>query len=170
MRVTRLPALLALGWIATLSVQAHAATVLAGSSTAKVVGPLSITPVNAMRFGQLVRPTALGTVIITPAGVVTTTGGMIGNTSVGAGRGPASFAIHGDANRAFVVNLPNRITVRNGTANMRINALTSNTTAGVASLSAAGGFTLNVGGTIRVAANQRLGAYSATYNVTVTYQ
>ena len=152
---------------------ASAQSLTAGSTAANVVTPITITAGNALRYGQFVRPTVRSTLVITPAGVVSGTGDLatgLGMTQTGTGRGPASFAVTGDANRIFAITMPARITIANGGNRMRITALTLNTTGTTASLNGSGSFTLNVGGTLTVAANQALGAYTGTYVVTVTYQ
>ena len=110
---------------------------------------------------------------IATSGAVTATGGMATSYAIaqtGGGRGAASFTVTGDASRSFVLTLPANITIRNGANSMRITALATNATAGKASLSSAGSFTLNLGGTLNVAANQAIGNYTGTYAVTVTYQ
>lgn len=144
---------------------------VSGSAQAVILTPLTIVPIDALRFGQLTRPTAAGTVVMSPSGTITTTGGVLTSTAIAqtAPRGPGTFAVVGEAGRAFSVDLPTVAILRQGTRNMRLSAFRSNWTSG-AVFSASRTFALSVGATLHVGANQTVGTYSGTYTVTVTYQ
>ncbi len=146
---------------------------VSGFSQANVVIPAAVVPLTSLRFGQFIRPTAAGTVVISAAGAASATGGLtsnIGIAQVGTGRGAGSFSLAGTANRFILVALPASMTITSGAQSMTVNAFTNNTVIfGLAQLDATGHFILRVGATLNVAANQTVGNYTGTYNVTVTY-
>ena len=169
-RLALLPAIL-------LAHPAQAAPVTAtttGSARAQVVTPAQVQPLAHLRFGTMARPTTAGTVAIDENGTIVTTGGVTGNLVVPEptpGRGPAMFRVRGDGARAFLLKLPNRIDISNGSATMRVDQFRANaSTTGSTRFDGAGFFDLQVGGRLNVGANQALGNYSGTFNVTVTYQ
>ena len=143
-----------------------------GAAQATVIKPLRIVAVGPLAFGQLTRPTAAGTVVMAPNGIITTTGGVIGSTAITqtSTRGPGTFTVTGDPSRLFALTLPNTLTLRSGVRTMTVNTFRSNWVSGTSRLSAAGSFALAVGATLRVGANQTIGTYTGTYAVTVTYQ
>lgn len=144
-----------------------------GTAQASIVAPLKITAGTSLRFGQFANATTAGTITIDPFGAVTTAGGMVGaNTFVqtGAGRGNATFSVTGNANAAFGVTVSANVFVASGANRMNVTGFTGNVANSAAVLDAAGNYTLNVGATINVNANQAVGTYSGTYVLTVTYQ
>lgn len=150
---------------------APSSSTVSGAAQAVILTPLTIAPINALSFGQITRPTAAGTVVMSPSGTISTTGGVLTSTAIAqtAARGPGTFAVVGEAGRAFSINLPTTAILRQGTRNMRLSAFRSNWTAG-AVLSPSRSFALSVGATLNVGANQTTGTYTGTYAVTVTYQ
>lgn len=144
---------------------------LSGSAQAEILRPLAIMAVDTLSFGQLTRPTAAGTVVLSPSGTITTTGGVLTSTAIAqtGPRGPGTFVVVGEAGRLFSINLPTVVILRQGTRNMRLSALRSNWTPGTA-FGPSRTFALSVGATLNVGANQTVGTYSGTYTVTVTYQ
>lgn len=154
---------------------AHAAPAKAsGASQALVVAPGSVVPLDALRFGQFMRPTTAGTLTIDIAGAATATGGVAGNQNiiqVGTGRGPGRFLLRGSPNRQTDITLPASITIANGAATMTVNTLTANINgAGKLKLDPTGSAVLIVGARLNVAANQAVGPYSGTYTITVAFQ
>lgn len=150
---------------------APSSSTASGSAQAAILTPLTIVPINALSFGQITRPTAAGTVVMAPSGTISTTGGVITSTAIAqtAPRGPGTFAVVGEAGRAFSVSLPTTVILRQGTRNMRLSAFRSNWAAGTV-FSTSRSFALSVGATLNVGANQTVGTYTGTYAVTVTYQ
>lgn len=142
-----------------------------GAAQAAVVRSMRIVPVAPLSFGQITRPTAAGTVILDPAGVITTTGGVLTSTAITqtVTRGPGTFTVTGDPGRLFTLALPTVTLLRRGPRFMLLGAFRSNWTAGSA-LDGSGSFALSVGATLRVGANQTIGTYAGSYAVTVTYQ
>jgi Domain of unknown function (DUF4402) len=160
--------------LAALSGTAFAApssSTASGAAQAVVLTPLQIAAIDPLSFGQLTRPTAAGTVVLSPAGLITTTGGVLTSTAIAqtGPRGPGTFAVAGEAGRAFSVSLPTVAILRQGSRNMRLSTFRSNWTAG-AVFSATRTFALSVGATLHVGANQTTGTYTGSYAVTVTYQ
>ncbi|MCA0909268.1 DUF4402 domain-containing protein [Qipengyuania gaetbuli] len=149
-----------------LAAQASNSSTVSGSSNARVVEPISITPISDLRFGSLARPATAGIVEVAPDGTVT---GNLDLTAFPTGRGPARFTVLGERNRRFIVFTPNRIDISNGTATMRVDRFRDNRTAGFARLDASGSFDLYIGGRLNVNANQQVGTYSGTFDVTVLY-
>lgn len=144
-----------------------------GAAQAAVVLPIRLVAVNALRFGQIARPNTAGTIVMSPLGVITATGGLLPSTAITQtiARGPGSFNITGDPSRLFGLSLPTgNITLRAGTQTLRMNAMRSNWVSGTSRLSTAGTFALSVGARLNIAANQANGSYSGTYAATVVYQ
>jgi hypothetical protein len=145
----------------------------AGAAQAMVVQPIRIVAVNPLRFGQIARPNTAGTIIMSPLGVITATGGLLPSTAIvqTIARGPGSFNITGDPSRLFRLTLPaGNITLRSGTRTIRMSAMRSNWVSGASRLSTAGTFALSVGATLNIGANQANGTYTGTYAATVVYQ
>ncbi len=173
-------AVLALCALAGLGVSAGAAraqpansSVSQGAAQAAIVAPLKITAGTMLRFGQFANATTAGTLTVDSTGAVSTTGGMIGaNTfaQTGTGRGNATFSVTGNANAAFGVTVSTNVQLANGANRMAVTGFTGNVANSAAVLDATGNFTLNVGATLNVAANQAIGTYSGTYVLTVIYQ
>ena len=136
-----------------------------GTANATVVAPLQITHTAgaAINFGSFTAGTG-GSIAVSQAGAVTA-GGDVGPLS-GTTATADAFTVIGSNLRAFTISTSTGNTVSNGTATMAL-VLSAPTTG---TLSAAGSFTLRVGGTLTVAAAQAPGAYTGSYTVTVTYQ
>lgn len=144
-----------------------------GTAQATIVAPLTITAATSLRFGQFAHATTSGTITIDNLGTVTTTGGMVGAntfTQTGTGRGNATFSVTGNANAAFGVTVSPNVRIFNGANQMAVTGFTGNVVNSAAVLDATGNFTLRVGATLNVSANQAVGNYSGTYVLTVTYQ
>jgi hypothetical protein len=159
--------------LAPHSAQAQSAQAT-GFSQANVVTPGSIVPLTALRFGQILIPATAGTMAINNAGTVTSTGGVttaMAITQYGTGRGPGAFELTGSPNRQCDVTLPASITISNGTQTMTVNAFNANVNGGgKIKLDATGHAQLDIGATLNVAANQAVGAYTGSYNITVAFQ
>ena len=144
-----------------------------GAVGATVVEPSRLQPVRDLRFGNMMSPPAAGTVVVASDGTVTTAAGMVGADTVPQpveGRGPARFLLDGANSRFFIVQLPNRITLTSATSSMEARTFTSNTRPGRNTIDASGRFTLDVGATLQVNANQAAGSYAGTFEVSVIYQ
>lgn len=158
-------------FLSVFATNAHAQATATATATATIVTPISITEVVNMNFGNVAVQTATGgTVVMTPAGVRSATGGVtlpVTNGTVTA----ASFTVSGQATYTYAITLPSTaLTITSGANTMTVSAFTS-TPSATGTLSAGGTQTLNVGATLNVAAAQPAGVYvSATpFNVTVNY-
>jgi hypothetical protein len=158
--------------MAGFSTAAYAQETATATATATILTPISITKEVDMNFGNVaVQSASGGTVILTPAGVRSITGGVtlpvISGTTTA-----ASFIVNGQGNYTYAVTLPSSaVTLNDGASNtMTVTAFTSNPS-GTAGVLTSGTQTLNVGATLNVSAAQNAGTYvSATpFNVTVNY-
>jgi hypothetical protein len=159
--------LLALAGFAT---SASAQATASASATATIVTPISITKNVDMNFGNVaVQASTGGTVVLTPAGVRSATGGVtlpVTNGTVSA----ASFTVNGSGNYTYSITLPSTaLTITSGANNMTVSSFTSSPSA-IGTLTA-GTQTLTVGATLNVAAAEPAGTYisETPFDVTVNY-
>ncbi|MEK6636463.1 MAG: DUF4402 domain-containing protein [Pseudomonadota bacterium] len=150
-----------------------------GLAKTVVVSRLSFLNTEGLEFGSLLAGTTAGTVIVSPTGVRTKTGGV---TLVGGLVQPARFAGRGSLNQTVLVSLTaNNSTLRRvgGTETMTLDQLTigSTPTAVLTTRpqsfrigSPTGIFNFPIGGRLNVNANQVPGDYEGTFNVTLNYQ
>ena len=133
-----------------------------GSATATILSPIVVmhTLGAALSFGKFTPGTG-GTVLVTPAGAASATGGVV-IISGSSGKADA-FTVEGDPNRGYAVIAASG-TVSSGTASM---AFTTVPSAATATLSAAGAGGFTVGGTLSVPATIAAGIYTGSYSVTV---
>jgi hypothetical protein len=143
-----------------------------GQAKAFVVIPVSFANTGELSFGQFVRPTSAGTITVSAASAVSTSGGVTGNTGIAqGGSGPAAgtFQIITAPGSAVNVFGPLNFTISNGAQTMTV----SNLTGALQQLSTNATSTtyrLSVGGTLAVAANQAVGTYTGTYTLLAIYQ
>ena len=141
------------------------------TATATIVTPIAIANTANMNFGNVAAGAALGTVVLTPAGARSVTGGVTLPAITGTVTA-ASFNVTGQANFTYAITLPaGATTIDDGGGNtMTVDTWTSNPTP-TGTLSAGGAETLTVGATLNVGATQVAGTYvSATpFTVTVNY-
>jgi hypothetical protein len=160
-----------LGFVAVGSFHSAFAQVSAtATATATIVTPISITKTDNMNFGNVaVQSATAGTVVLTPAGARTKTGGVTLPATTGT-VSAAAFTVSGDGNYTYAITLPSSsITITDGTNNMTVGSFTSNPSS-TGTLSS-GSQTLTVGATLSVAAGQAAGTYTSTtpFTVTVNY-
>jgi hypothetical protein len=140
------------------------------TASATIVTPITITNASNIKFGNVAVNSSLGTVVLTPAGTRSTTGGV--TLPVIAGTVAAgSFTVTGQPNYTYSITLPGAAnTISSGGNNMTVDTWTS-TPAGTGTLSAGGTQTLNVGATLHVAGSQAAGTYTSgtPFTVTVNY-
>lgn len=140
------------------------------TASATIITPISISKTADMNFGNVaVQSTNPGTVILTPAGARSTTGGTTLPATTGT-VAAASFTIAGEAGYTYVITLPSSaLTISSGANTMTVTAFTSNPSA--TGTLTAGTETLTVGATLNVAAGQAAGTYTSTvpFDVTVNY-
>ncbi|HTL06956.1 MAG TPA: DUF4402 domain-containing protein [Chitinophagaceae bacterium] len=140
------------------------------TATATIVTPISITKNVDMNFGNVAVQTGTGgTVVLTPAGARSITGGVtlpVVNGTVTA----ASFTVDGQGTYTYAITLPSTdLTISSGSNSMIVNTFTS--TPSATGALTAGTQTLNVGATLNVSAAQAAGVYvsGTPFNVTVNY-
>ena len=143
------------------------------TATAIVVTPIGITKTVDMNFGNLAVSTSAGTVVLTPAGARSITGGVTlpANTGTVAA---ASFDVTGESNYTYSITLPSTdytLTRVSGSETMVVNTFVSTPTVGSGGALTAGSQTLTVGATLNVSGSQVGGTYTnATgFDVTVNY-
>jgi len=139
------------------------------TATAVIVTPISITQTADMSFGNIIASVGGGTVVLTPGGARTPAG--VTFPAVGGTVTAASFNVAGQANLTYSITLPASHTINSGANSMLVNAFTSSTLSGTATLSGAGTDVLTVGATLNVGAAQPAGTYTnlAGFTVTVNY-
>ncbi len=163
------------GWV-VLWALAAAGDTRAGDMTlavdVNILQPITLVKTSDLQFGQIVAQAAANQVSIAQStGNRTATLGAA--TLVG---GPAfsraAFAVTGKPSAQIIVTFPGGFALPRvgGGAAMTLNAFTTNTTGGVATLDAAGTFTLYVGAKLWVNPNQLAGLYSTSFQVSVDYQ
>jgi hypothetical protein len=140
------------------------------TATATIVTPISIAEVVNMNFGNVAVQTALGgTVVLTPAGTRTVTGGCTLPAVFGTVTA-ASFTVSGQGTYTYAITLPATATTLTSGANT-MTATTFTSTPSATGALTAGTQTLNVGATLNVAAAQGAGLYvsGTPFSVTVNY-
>jgi hypothetical protein len=134
--------------------------------TVRVDPVITLTKTANLSFGDVFAGASAGTVVLSPAGARSTTGGLLlGNLSPA---GAAAFTVTGAANATYAVALPASITLTGPAGTLLVSPFTS--TPSLTGLLSPGGLQqLQVGATLNVAANQADGDYSGVFAVTVTY-
>jgi hypothetical protein len=132
---------------------------------------LSLVNTRSLNFGRFVADTG-GAVTVAPTGARTRTGGVILMNSAGAGSAGFNLTtLNGSgASKAVVVSLPadGVVVLSNGQFNMPVRNFVSGSGT-IFTLSPAGA-AINVGATLTVAANQPVGNYSGSFQITINYQ
>ena len=129
--------------------------------------PITLANLTPLNFGDVFANPTGGTVMLSPSGVRTTTGGLIlGSTGAA---GAATFTVGGAKSSAYAITLPGSATlIGPGGSTLAVNAFTSSP-ASTGLLSATGTQLLAVGATLTLRANQEDGNYAGTFPVTVAY-
>lgn len=144
---------------------------VSGQAQARVIEPVGIQAVQDLRFGAFASPATASTMTIAPDGSATATGDVVNSYNAVAqppsGRGNAHFAVFGDPNRRYIVFRPNRTTISNGTSTMTVRRYRTDTT--VNRFNSSGVDDLRIGATLDIDANQEVGQYTGTFDVTVLY-
>lgn len=157
---------LSLGLVQGACAQAVSAS---ANASATVVANLQIANTLGMDFGTLiVDPAVPGTVVMTPAGLRTSTGGV---TLVTGASTPAAatFRVTGQPNAQYVISLPAAaVTIANGGNTMTVSDFTSSPS-GTGTLDGGGLQTFAVGATLNVGAAQAVGTYTGTFSVSASY-
>jgi hypothetical protein len=155
------------------------AGVTQGATEVAIVENLTLVRTEQLDFGGIIAGTTAGTVVVSPLGVRTATGGAV---LAGGAPQAAAFAGRGRRNQLMTITFgaPSiTITRGGGTQTMTVDSFTINNppsaTLAVAGpryrISATNGFfEFPVGATLRVGANQTPGLYTGTFSMTANYQ
>jgi hypothetical protein len=162
---------LVLGLImAFFATTASAQVTASASASAQVLTPISIVKRVDMNFGNLAVNATSGTIVLTPAGTRTNTGGVTflnGNSGTVTA---ASFEVNGLADATYSITLPaGSTTISNGASDMMVDSWTSDPTP-TGTLTGGSEF-VNVGATLNVPASSPAGVYTSgtPFEVTVNY-
>ena len=140
------------------------------TATATILTAISIAKTVDLNFGNVaVQESAGGTVMLTPLGVRSVTGGVTLPASAGTVTA-ASFNISGEGTYTYSITLPSSAhTITSGANSMTVTAFSS-LPSGIGTLTA-GAQVLKVGATLNVTAAQPNGTYASEtgFNVTVNY-
>ncbi|MFC0254435.1 DUF4402 domain-containing protein [Massilia consociata] len=147
--------------LATLSLLAHEAH----------AQQITLSSTRSLNFGRFVAGTG-GTIVISPAGVRSRTGGVVllNSPTVGQAMFNVGKSSNGGNNKAVIISLPANGSTRlsSGANSMAVNAYTNSPSALVSVPN--GGTSLAVGATLVVAPNQPPGNYTGTFPLTVNFQ
>jgi hypothetical protein len=148
--------------------QTSTATVTANAG-ARVIAAIGLAKTADLNFGSVIASATLaGTVVQTAVASPVRTGT---NVTLGSATAvsPATFSVTGEGSATYAITLPSTpVTISAGINDMTITAFTSSPS-GTGTLSAGGTQTLYVGGTLHIGQSQVAGAYTGTFDVTVTY-
>ena len=141
------------------------------TASATIITPIAISKTVDMNFGNVAVNSSLGTVVLTPAGTRSRTGGVT-LPAVGGTVTAASFTVTGAGTSTYAITIPSTnytITRVSGSETMIVNTFAS-TPSGTGTLSG-GTQTLTVGATLNVGASQVAGTYTNAvgFDVTVNY-
>lgn len=161
-------AMLALLALAFGSATARAGTTAARAKTV-IMAPLTLTSTSPLAFGDLAAGATAGTIVVSPQGARTRTGGA---TLLGGTVGSAGFIGTSTRNANMIVRVVTTaviLTRSGGGATMRV----INFTLGSSQVQPNSGglaYEFRLGGTLQVGAAQPDGAYEGSFDVTVDYQ
>lgn len=139
------------------------------TATATIVTPIAIARTVDMDFGNVAVSSTAGTVVLTPAGTRSATGGVTLPATAGT-VSAAAFNVTGTPGYTYTIVITGSpLTVTSGGNTMTVTAFT-NSPASPATL-VAGNNALTVGATLNVGASQPFGTYvsGTPFTVTVNY-
>lgn len=134
------------------------------SSPARAV-EISITSTGDLAFGKFATQAGAGSVSVSPAGVRTSTGGIV---LLSSSYGAATFNVSGDASTSYAILLPSSATLTSGSNTVTIDTFVS-TPSGTGALSGSGSQTISIGARLNTGTNQPTGFYEGNFDVVVNY-
>ena len=145
----------------------YAQSTASADASARIVSPLQITKTADLKFGNIAAGPSAGTVDMAISDVRTAAGGV---TLISAGNvsNAAAFDIIGYPDATFTISLPSSISIASGANAMQVDNFVSSLGA-TSALDALGESALKVGATLNVDANQPVGLYTGSFDVTVAY-
>jgi hypothetical protein len=132
-----------------------------------LVHPITITKLADLQFGRLSSGAAGGTAIVSAAGARSVTGDV---TEEGGTVSAASFEVGGHQLLDYDITLPTSIVISSGANTMVVNNFTTDKPGNVGDIPPGRTDTFSVGATLNAGAGQAAGAYTGTFDVTVSYQ
>jgi hypothetical protein len=154
----------------TTKIMAQTPQTVSNIARAEVLSSIGLVAVNPLEFAGF-SVGALGTVVLSPLGIRTSTGGVtLYTTSVTPTA--ASYTLTGAPNTNYTIILPATdigIVHVGNSAVMLVNTFTCSYPLLVSTLSPAGADAFTVGATLHVLAAQVAGLYIGNFNVTVAY-
>ena len=136
------------------------------STTTTIITPINITKTVDMNFGNVATNGAIGTVVLTPAGTRTSTGGITLPATAGTVTA-ASFAVTGSGSYTYTITLPGAAIPLTGTsAGVTVGTFVSNPSA-TGTLSS-GAQTVIVGATLNLPVSVVAGTYNSPAGLSVT--
>lgn len=145
----------------TVLILAHAL-----AAVAQPTESIAIFTEQGLSFGQVIATAAAGSVLVTPEGMRSGSGGAFLGSGLDAS--PSLFNVTGEPNQVYTISLPSSVIVSNGAQSMTVSGFESNPS-GSGNLGSTGSETLAVGATLEVGSSQSGGTYSGTFMVTVAY-
>ena len=139
------------------------------TATATIVAPIAISKTVDMNFGNVAVNNTAGTVVLSPAGARSVTGGCTLPATAGT-VAAASFTVTGTTGYTYAITLPSTpTTISFGGIDMTVSNFTSSPTP--TGTLAGGTSTLTVGATLNVGASQAAGLYvsGTPFTVRVDY-
>lgn len=151
-----------------LSSSAFAQATATATASATIVTPISIAKTADMNFGNIATNGAVGTVVLSPAGGRTSTGGVTLPAVPGTVTA-ASFTVSGSGSYTYAITLPASVEIQSGSDVMTVDTFTS--TPSTTGALTAGSQVITVGATLNLIASQAAGAYTSStpFAVTVNY-
>jgi hypothetical protein len=138
------------------------ATSQTGNASATILTQISVTAGTAMAFGSIAPAAAGGAVVLQPNGTIPAVAGFAFGGSPAAG----TFTVSGASGQPVNISFSSGNTLTGPGTAMPLGTFT---TTGAPATFGASSFTLNVGATLTVNANQTAGSYNGTYTVSVDY-
>jgi hypothetical protein len=156
--------LLAVVMISVAGVFAQDPQTESASAAANIISPMTITKNVDLNFGNIAAGAAAGTVVMSTTGVRTPTNVIL--PSVTGTVTAAQFTVTGLAGSNYVITLPGTVNLTSGSNSMTLDNFTEDAT----NVLTGGTETFGVGATLNIEANQAVGLYTGTFDVTVDYQ
>lgn len=155
--------------VALLGLSANAAAQTASSTIDVEIESRAITLANTggLNFGKILPYGSTGYVYVNNNGTYSTSNAFISDaTNIRA----SSWSVSGIPGAPFAVTLPSSVVISNGSDNMTVASFErSGSPFTSLTLDAAGNSSFTVGARLTVGANQPVGVYAGTFNVTVNY-
>ena len=146
--------------------KAEAADTTTANASATLVSAITLTKVTDLDFGRLSSGTGGGTATVSAADARSVSGDVV---EEGGTPAAANFDITGEDGLTYDITLPASVSITSGGNSMTVDTFTSDKSLNVGTLTS-GADSFKVGATLTVGANQPIGVYTGTFDVTCTYQ